>query len=80
MSHHPGLPLALKGMDLKNQRRGVCWHLWSDWSKEELSHGYSLQDGRIGVRDHYLEGVSISEVSLQKLRDGLLSIFFGCLE
>jgi len=76
MSHRPGLPLALKGVDLKireGEHIGIVGRTGAGKSSiiAALFGMTELESGTITI-----DGVDTSQVSLQKLRDGLSSMFF----
>lgn len=80
MSHRPGLPLALRGVDLKIQEGehiGIVGRTGAGKSSiiAALFGMTELESGTITI-----DGVDTSQVSLQKLRDGLSSMFFGFSE
>jgi len=77
MSHRPGLPLALKGVDLKikeGEHIGVVGRTGVGKSSimAALFRMAELESGTITI-----DGVDTSKISLQRLRDGLSSAPFG---
>ena len=77
MSHRPGLPLALKGVDLKikeGEHVGIVGRTGAGKSSivAALFGMTELDSGSITI-----DGVDTSKVPLQKLREGLSSKFFG---
>ena len=75
MSHRPGLPLALKGMDLKikqGEHVGIVGRTGAGKSSiiAALFRMMELESGTITI-----DGVDTSRVPLQKLRNGLSSSF-----
>jgi len=77
MSHRPGLPLALKGVNLKikeGEHVGIVGRTGAGKSSivAALFGMTELESGTITI-----DGVDTSRVSLQKLRDGLSSTFIG---
>jgi len=76
MSHRPGLPLALKGVDLKikeGEHVGIIGRTGAGKSSiiAALFRMAELESGTITI-----DGVDTSKVPLQNLRDGLSSTFF----
>lgn len=79
MSHRPGLPLALKGVDLKikeGEHIGVVGRTGAGKSSimAALFRMAELESGTITI-----DGVDTSKIPLQRLRDGLSSVPFGFL-
>ena len=77
MSHRPGLPLVLKGVNLKikdGEHVGIVGRTGAGKSSiiAALFGMTELESGTITI-----DGVDTSQVSLQKLRDGLSSMFFS---
>jgi len=80
MSHRPGLPLVLKGVDLKireGEHVGIVGRTGVGKSSimVALFGMAELESGTITI-----DGVDTSKIPLQKLRDGLSSAFFGFLQ
>jgi len=76
MSHRPGLPLALKGVNLKikqGEHVGIVGRTGAGKSSiiAALFRMMELESGTITI-----DGVDTSRVPLQNLRDGLSSSFF----
>lgn len=79
MSHRPGLPLALKGVDLKikeGEHIGIVGRTGAGKSSimAALFGMAELESGTIAI-----DGVDTSKIPLQRLRGGLSSAFFGFL-
>jgi len=80
MSHRPGLPLALKGVDLKikeGEHVGVVGRTGAGKSSimAALFGMTELESGTITI-----DGVDTSKIPLRRLRDGLSSVFSDFLQ